>query len=547
MACVQLPARRGTCPHRPRPRVLGQARRGAVEVNDRHMNELAAIVDALLSGAQPPAELEQRLRAAVAADPAAAARLRARIDHLYKTRRMSAQTHERLELISARLVGASAQPPTIGPGTIIKKRFVLQSPLGRGGMGTVYRALDRRKQEAQDRNPYVAIKILHDEFRRHQKFLIALQREARKAQALAHPNVVAVHDFDRDGALVFVTMELLDGEPLNRTVASNPRGLPKERALAALRGMAEALAYAHRSGMVHADFKPDNVFLTQRGDIKVLDFGIARALPARLALEGNETVFDVSKLGGLTPAYASPERLAGQEPTPADDVFALAIVAYELLTGVHPFARMRADDAQARGSKPEAVLALPRRQRRILAKALAFERDARPVDASAFLAEFEGPGPLRKTAYAGVLAVLAGTAAYGWYSGSQTRPDVPWETLPDAERAAFTEVMQHGRTALAQADEVGVFALNDAFEYFDRAFAIHRNNPEAIDGLEAVADRFIDAMRGAIVTDQEAVVTKLHCQEHLATYRPVVAACVETLGAEGCSLMATRCSGAAEK
>jgi hypothetical protein len=515
------------------------------------MSELAAIVDALLSGTQPPAELEQRLRAAVAADPAAAARLRARIDHLYRTRRMSDQTHERLELISARLVGASASAsaatPAIGPGTIIKHRFILQSPLGRGGMGTVYRALDRRKQEAQDRNPYVAIKILHDEFRRHPKFLIALQREARKAQALAHPNVVAVHDFDRDGGLVFVTMELLDGEPLNRTVATNPRGLPKERALAALHGMAEALAYAHRSGMVHADFKPDNVFLTQRGDVKVLDFGIARAMPARLAREGNDTAFDVSKLGGLTPAYASPERLKGEAPAPADDVFALAIVAYELLTGVHPFDRIPADVAQARGLKPLAEPALPRRQRRILAKALAFARDARYPDAGAFLRDFEGPSPLRKTAYAGALAVLAGAAAYGWYSGSQTRPDVPWEALSDAERAAFTEVVEHGRTALAQADEVGVFALNDAFEYFDRAFAIHRNNPEAIEGLEAVADRFIDAMSGAVVTDQEAVVSKLHCQQHLATYRPVVSACADTLGAEGCSLMAMRCSAGYEK
>ena len=430
----------------------------------------------------------------------------------------------------------------IDVGSVIKQRFVLEAELGRGGMGVVYRAIDRRKQEAQDRDPYVAIKILNDEFRRHPSSLIALQREARKAQTLAHPNVITVHDFDRDGTIVYMTMELLDGEPLNKTIARHPHGLPKEDALRAIRGMAAALSYAHENGIVHSDFKPGNVFRTRRGDVKVLDFGIARAVPTQLKPDADQTVFDATELGALTPPYASVEMLRGEAPAPADDVFALALVAYELLTGRHPFERSTAEEARAEGMKPRVAPALPRRQRRALAKALSFERDARHADAAAFLKDFEGPSPLKRAAYAATVVALAGVAAYAWYSGSQLKPDVPWESLAPSEQAAFTAAVTEGRTALAQAERIGPFVLNDAFDYFDRAFSIHRNNADAVAGLEAVADRFLAAMSGAAPRDREAVLKKLYCQAYLATYRPVVSACVDALGADRCTFSGMRCT-----
>ncbi|HEY8521315.1 MAG TPA: serine/threonine-protein kinase [Gammaproteobacteria bacterium] len=435
---------------------------------------------------------------------------------------------------------AGGPAEAVGPGAVIKERFLLESLLGRGGMGEVYRALDRRKQEVQDRDPYVAIKILRDDFRGHPHALIALQRETRKAQTLAHPNVVTVHDFDRDGTTVYMTMELLDGEPLSRVIAA--RGaLPREDAVRAIRGMAAALAYAHEKGIVHSDFKPGNVFLTADGAVKVLDFGIARALPNRQRPSGDVTVFDAAELGALTPRYASPEMLRGEAPVPADDVFALGIVGYELLTGRHPFGRSTADEAQARGAKLPALPALPRRQRKALAKALAFERAARHEDAAAFLRHFDGPSPLRKTAYVGSLLLLAGAASYGWYSSVQLRPDTPWDALPPARQAAFVAAVEQGRAALAQADTAGAFALNDAFAYFDEAFAIHRNNPATIEGLRAVADGFLEALRDAPAPDREAVLGKLYCQPYLATYRPVVAACRDALGAERCSFAGLRC------
>jgi hypothetical protein len=301
----------------------------------------------------------------------------------------------------------------LGPGSVVKERFLLESVLGRGGMGVVYRALDRRKEEALDRDPYVALKILNDEFRRHPQALIALQREARKAQTLAHPNVITVHDFDRDGTTVYMTMELLEGEPLSSTIKTHKlRGVPRELAVAVIRGIGTALAYAHRKGIVHSDLKPGNVFVTGAGDVKVLDFGIARAVPTALEPDADKTVSDTTELGALTPAYASPEMLQGAPPEPADDVFALGVLAHELLTGRHPFDKLPADQARAQGLKPSADLALPRRQRAALAKALHFERAKRHANAAAFLAHFDGPSPLKRAAYGAVLVALAGVAGY---------------------------------------------------------------------------------------------------------------------------------------
>ncbi|MBA3563423.1 MAG: serine/threonine protein kinase [Gammaproteobacteria bacterium] len=234
--------------------------------------------------------------------------------------------------------------------------------IGKGGMGAVYGARDLRKEEAQDRDPYVAIKVLGDEFRQHPDSLKALQREARKSQQLAHPNIITVFDFDRDGTTVFMTMELLKGQPLDKIIGLHPQGLPRKQALRIAEQMAKGLAYAHEKHIVHSDFKPGNVFLEPDGRTKVLDFGIARAVPSRSFAAGATTVFDAGQLGALTPSYASREMLNGELPAPSDDVYALAIVVYELLTGVHPFNRKHANQAKLEGLRPRHVKGLKRRQ-----------------------------------------------------------------------------------------------------------------------------------------------------------------------------------------
>lgn len=267
-------------------------------------------------------------------------------------------------------------------GSVIKERFILEEELGRGGMGIVFKARDLRMEEAQDRNPYVAIKILNEEFKRHPESLKALQREFRKAQSLAHPNVVTVGDFDRDGGNVFMTMELLEGEALDRVIKRvRGAGIEKKEALRIARDICRAMAYAHERGVVHSDFKPANAFLTRGGTVKVFDFGIARATRRSENASGTVTLFDASTLGALTPAYASCEMIEGLEPDVRDDVYAIACVVYELLTGNHPFDRKSA--AQARDAKlsPARPLGLSRAQWRALQRGLAFQREHRTSSA----------------------------------------------------------------------------------------------------------------------------------------------------------------------
>lgn len=323
-----------------------------------------------------------------------------------------------------------------GVGDTLNGRFVLEECIGFGGMGTVYKALDLRKLEASDRKPYIAIKVLNVQFRGHPKSLIALQREARKAQALAHPNIVAVYDFDRDGSMVYLTMEYLVGQPLSRTLrAPDFNGMPAAEALPIVAGMAHALAYAHQRGFVHCDLKPANVFLTDRGDVKVIDFGIARVFQ-KPEEEAEATVFDAGSLGGLTPAYASPEMLEHKVPDPRDDIYALACITYELLTGRHPFDRMSATQARGTGMKPLRPKNLSLRQWRVLRCALSFERETRTPSVMRFLEEISDDRRLMiRIAAGGAAVVFVGLAAVaiGHYR------DTPGDVVADGSTAQTPE------------------------------------------------------------------------------------------------------------
>lgn len=337
-----------------------------------------------------------------------------------------------------------------GVGDTLNGRFVLEECLGFGGMGTVYKALDLRKLEASDRKPYIAIKVLNVQFRGHPKSLIALQREAKKAQRLAHPNIVTVYDFDRDGSMVYLTMEYLSGQPLSQRLREPGfTGMPCADALRIVTGMGRALAYAHERGFVHCDFKPANVIITASGEVKVIDFGIARVFQ-KTEEDSEATVFDPGSLGGLTPAYASPEMLEHREPDPRDDIYALACITYELLTGRHPFDRVSALQARSAGMRPQRPKDLGGRQWRALQAALSFEREARTPTVARFLQELSGerrtPASLGLLASSLALAALAGGGLlYYWQSrpGPGEAPESPVATaeppppaVPAPERPA---------------------------------------------------------------------------------------------------------------
>ncbi len=328
---------------------------------------------------------------------------------------------------TSQATGFDAHPPAglermKGVGDTLNGRFVLEECIGFGGMGTVYKALDLRKLEASDRKPYIAIKVLNVQFRGHPKSLIALQREARKAQTLAHPNIVTVYDFDRDGSMVYLTMEYLSGKPLSQVLrAPGFAGMPYADALHIVTGIARALAYAHERGFVHCDLKPANVFLSDKNEVKVIDFGIARVFH-KTEEDVEATVFDAGSLGGLTPAYASPEMIEHLEPDPRDDIYALACITYELLTGRHPFDRMSATQARNAGMRPHRPEHLGRRQWRTLKSALSFDRATRTPSVTDFLQEMRGER--RQAVYVALVAsgltivvLLAIGLSYYWASG----------------------------------------------------------------------------------------------------------------------------------
>jgi serine/threonine protein kinase len=374
----------------------------------------------------------------------------------------------------------STSSPQISLGSVLKGRFVLESIVAggdKGGMGVVFKALDRIKQEAQDRNPHVAIKVLNEDFKRHPDSMMALQRESRRAQTLAHPNIITVYDFDRDGDTVYMAMELLNGSPLDEVIRTNRErgGLPVKDALQIIMQLGRGLSYAHANNIVHSDFKPSNAFLTKDGVVKVLDFGIARAtkLP-----DGEKTRFDAGSLGAMTLPYASCEQLERQDPDPSDDVYALSIVSYELLTGHHPFERpdpdkpgklLRTDAITARNIKmkpaPAPIAGLSRQQWRTLQRGLSFRRPSRPRNAAEFL---EGMTPrkmpigaLIAAVAAGVLLLVTSTLLVSSYV-QKSRLQALTQKLQSSDPAVIAPALQ----ALQKypPDERAPVLLNDAVE-----------------------------------------------------------------------------------
>ena len=280
---------------------------------------------------------------------------------------------------------ASGGGDNLGPGSVLKERFELMDVLGEGGMGKVYKARDLLKVEAKDKNPYIAVKTLTGDFKQHPESFIALQRESSKAQRLAHPNIATVYDFDRDGGTVYMTMEMMEGDELAKYIKHLPAGgLPVPEAMNIIKQLCDGLAYAHSKQLVHSDFKPGNAFLTKDGTVKLLDFGIARASKTRKDTVGETTVFDPGQLGALTPAYATVEMFEGLDPDPRDDIYALACVAYELLTGKHPFNKLSAPKVLEKGLKPAPVAKLSGTQNKALFRALALRREDRTPTVEAF-------------------------------------------------------------------------------------------------------------------------------------------------------------------
>ena len=214
----------------------------------------------------------------------------------------------------------------------LANRYELGEPIGRGGMADVFEAFDTRL------NRTVAIKILRSDLAHDPAFIARFRKEAQAAAALNHPTIVAVYDTGEDiygegraaTNVPYIVMEYVDGTTL-RDIIKSGRKLPPERGLRIIAGVLDALAYSHRHGIIHRDIKPANIMIARSGEIKVMDFGIARALAdASNTMTGGQTVMGTAQ-------YLSPEQAKGETVDARSDLYSAGVLLYELLTGRPPF------------------------------------------------------------------------------------------------------------------------------------------------------------------------------------------------------------------
>jgi serine/threonine protein kinase len=282
------------------------------------------------------------------------------------------------------------QPPALlrlEVGRVLRDRYEITECLGVGGKGTVFKALDRYRSSLPPSERYVAIKLLHERPGNRDKTIDALRRELQAAQALSHPNIVKVYDVDRDEDVDFFSMELLEGELLSEVMRRfQPLPMRRPHAWSLIRQIAAGIEHAHARKIVHADLKPQNIMITSSGEVRILDFGSSHRFAAESEVEpawrGSSSA---------TPAYACCELLDGRVPDPRDDLYALACIAYELLTGSHPFQRRRASEARDFGVVPVRPSRLSRRQWRTLAKGLSWHRAGRSISVATWFKELK-PG-----------------------------------------------------------------------------------------------------------------------------------------------------------
>jgi eukaryotic-like serine/threonine-protein kinase len=289
--------------------------------------------------------------------------------------------------------------------------FRVIEKLGEGGMGVVYKAFDTRLHRP------VALKFLPENMAKDSHALERFRREARAASALNHPGICTIYDIGEQDGRAFIAMEFIDGQTLRSHIHGN--ALPVEETLKLGIQIADALEAAHAGGIIHRDIKPANIFVTKRGEAKVLDFGLAKLVPKGIGRSDGDSgreVTDSNSMVGIisgTPSYMSPEQVRGDTLDPRTDIFSLGLLLYEMATGRQAFsggtggviieAVLTRPPVPARNINPD----IPQRLEEIINKALNKDKDKRQQHAS------EVRGDLQE---------LARSGDTGWRAAVETDP-----------------------------------------------------------------------------------------------------------------------------
>ncbi|WP_117190033.1 serine/threonine-protein kinase [Rhizobium terrae] len=285
--------------------------------------------------------------------------------------------------------------PRVDPVRLLRGRFQLTAEIGRGGLSRVFKARDMVAVQAGLADPYVALKLIAAGKDTNPDMIALMHREARRLRDLVHPNIVRVYDMDAERRLHFMIMEYLQGQSLSHMLR-NAQGhqLAVSTVDRLIAKIGAALEFAHSKGIIHADLKPGNVFLETSGGIKLIDFNIAYPVARPMKTREEDTVAILGRLGALTPAYASPQRLTGAEPSTGDDVFSLGVITYLALTGNRPYGPGGAEVAAKAEQTPVRPEGLSGQRWRALSRAISLDDGTRTSSAAQFVRDFAG-GPFR--------------------------------------------------------------------------------------------------------------------------------------------------------
>lgn len=314
-------------------------------------------------------------------------------------------------------IGVTITTPDEGrflPGTLIAGRYRIMGLLGRGGMGEVYRATDLTLAQS------VALKFLPHDAAHNERLLERFHNEVRVARQVSHPNVCRVYDIGEADGVPFISMEYVDGEDLASLLQRIGR-LPADKALEIARKICAGLAAAHERGIIHRDLKPHNIMLNRRGEVVVMDFGLAAVADELRGAEARDG----------TPAYMSPEQLRGGSVTSKSDIYALGLIIYELFTGKRAFeaASLQELVRMQESSRPASMSSLASdvdpAVEKVVLRCLQSDAAQRPSSALAVAAALPGGDPLAAALAAGETPSPELVAASGKAEGFALRYAAP--------------------------------------------------------------------------------------------------------------------------